>query len=404
VLDTQNAEFVDMPMPDYPMPRTDPLLPPPAYDELRRHPPQQVRLPDGRIAWMLTRYQDVRDALSDARLSSDFLQPNFPTVIQLPPAPGAFSFFRMDPPDHSRLRRMVAPEFTPRRVRALRPAITALTDTLLDRMLATGPPADLVTHFALPLPSLVIAAILGIPSEHNTEFHQYSETIASSAVTPAQAFEAFGALTAMLDAVATAKQAHPSDDLISRLVTDHESTGDLTRAELVAMAAVLLVAGHETTAQQIAMSVVHLLHNPEQLQVVRQDPQALPAALDELLRICAVFQHDLVRVASEDLHIGGVRIAKGQGVITSQLAANHDPQTFPDPGSLDLSRDAHQHLALGHGPHTCIGATLAKTELEIALHRLLTRLPHLALATSLDHIPFRDDIMIYGVHRLPITW
>ena len=148
MLDTQNVAVVATSVPEYPMPRTDPLLPPPAYDELRRQPPRQVRLPDGRTAWILTRYQDVRDALSDPRLSSDFLQPGFPTILQLPPAPGAFSFFRMDPPDHSRLRRMAAPEFTPRRVRALRPAITALTDTLLDRLLDTGPPAELIARFA----------------------------------------------------------------------------------------------------------------------------------------------------------------------------------------------------------------------------------------------------------------
>jgi cytochrome P450 len=404
MLREQTVDVAESPILDYPMPRVDPLLPPPLYDELRRRPPQKVRLPDGKVAWMLTRYQDVRAALASPLMSSDFLLPGFPTLIQVPASPGAFSFFRMDPPDHTRLRRMVAPDFTPRRMREIRPAITAMADDLLDRMIDAGKPADLVRHFSLPLPSMVVANLLGVPQEQYEPFQRYSETIVSSGVTPEQAGAALQGLSQMLDALATVKQREPGDDLISRLVNDYEATGELTRFELVAMASLLLFAGHETTANQISLSVLHLLRNPEQLEAVRRDPEARHRAVDELLRICALMQHDLVRVAKEDLEIGGVRIAKGEGLITSQLAANFDPETFPDPGRLDIARDAHGQLALGYGLHVCIGGTLAKIELEIALERLFNRLPDLALAASLDEIPFRHDMLIYGVHSLPITW
>lgn len=400
----ETVAVVEPPVLDYPMPRVDPLLPPPVYDELRQRPPQRVKLPDGKVAWMLTRYQDVRAALTDPRMSSDFLLPDFPTLIQVPPSPGAFSFFRMDPPDHTRLRRMVAPDFTPRRMREIQPAITAMADGLLDRMLDAGKPADLVRYFSLPLPSMVVANILGVPEEQYEPFQKYSETIVSSGVTPEEAGAALQGLAGMLDALATVKQSEPADDLISRLVNDYEATGELTRYELVAMASLLLFAGHETTANQISLSVLHLLRNPEQLEAVRTDPAARHRAVDELLRICALMQHDLVRVAKEDMEIGGVHVAKGDGLITSQLAANFDPEVFPNPGSLDITRDAHGQLALGYGLHVCIGGTLAKIELEIALERLFTRLPDLALAASLDQIPFRHDMLIYGVHSLPIVW
>lgn len=389
---------------DYPVPRTDPLLPPPVYAELRGHPPVRVRMPNGRPAWLLTRYEDVRAALADPRMSSDFLQPNFPSLNPVPPSPGAFSFVRMDAPDHGRLRKMVTSDFAMRRMRELRPEIEQMADDLLARMFESGKPADLVESFALPLPSMAIARILGVPAQRSAVFQQCSRTIARADSTAEQASAALAQLAALLDELATAKQSEPGDDLISRLVHQFEARGELTRFELLAMGSLLLFAGHETSANQISISVIHLLQNPDQLAEIRREPQLLRTALEELLRFASLKQHDLIRVTAEDMEFAGVHMAKGDGVITSQPSANHDPSVFPDPDRLDIHREFNRHLAFGHGPHACPGASLARVEVEVALERILHRLPDLALAVDLDQIPFRHDMLIYGVHALPVTW
>lgn len=389
---------------DYPVPRTDPLLPPPVYAELRGHPPVRVRMPNGRLAWLLTRYEDVRAALADPRMSSDFLQPNFPSLNPVPPSPGAFSFVRMDAPDHGRLRKMVTSDFAMRRMRELRPEIEQMADDLLARMFESGKPADLVESFALPLPSMAIARILGVPAQRSAVFQQCSRTIARADSTAEQASAALAQLATLLDELATAKQSEPGDDLISRLVHQFEARGELTRFELLAMGSLLLFAGHETSANQISISVIHLLQNPDQLAEIRREPRLLRTALEELLRFASLKQHDLIRVTAEDMEFAGVHMAKGDGVITSQPSANHDPSVFPDPDRLDIHREFNRHLAFGHGPHACPGASLARVEVEVALERILHRLPDLALAVDLDQIPFRHDMLIYGVHALPVTW
>lgn len=389
---------------DYPLPRSNPLLPPDAYAQLRSERPRRVRMPNGRAAWLLTRYEDVRAALADPRMSSDFLQPDFPSLNPVPPAPGAFSFVRMDAPDHGRLRRMVTPDFSMRRMRELRPAVEEMADGLLEKMLAAGEPADLVEDFALPLPSMAIARILGVPPEQNALFQQCSRTIARADSTPEQGAEALGRLAAFLDELASAKKQDPGDDLISRLVHQFEANGELTRFELVAMCSLLLFAGHETSANQISISIIYLLDNPRQLAEIRQDPALLRPALEELLRFASLKQHDLIRVVAEDMEFAGVRMRKGDGVITSQPSANHDPNVFPDPDRLDIHRKTTGHLAFGHGAHACLGASLARVEVEVALELILRRLPNLALAVPVEQIPFRHDMLIYGVHALPITW
>jgi cytochrome P450 len=388
---------------DYPMPRTDPLLPPPAYAELRNGPPVQVRLPNGKEAWLLTRHADIRTALADPRLSSDFLQPQFPALNPVPPVAGAFSFFRMDAPEHTRLRRMVTAEFTPRQVRGLRPAIEELADSLIDAMTAGPAPADLVDKLALPLPSLVIATKLGVPAEDHALFQRTSRVISSSDATVDQATAAFVELTGCIDRLADLKSTRPQDDLLSRLVAA-EAQGELTRAELVTMVALILFAGHETTANQIALSVTYLLRDPDQLAAIRADPSLLTGAVEELLRFASIKQHDLIRVAAADVEIAGIRIAAGQGVIAAMPSGNHDELAFPDPDRIDIRRETRGHLAFGHGAHACLGAALARAEIEIALSRLFTRLPGLRMAAEVEDLPFRHSMLIYGMNSLPVTW
>lgn len=400
---TEDVDVLETQLLDYPMPRTDPLLPPPAYAQLRGKP-QRVRMPNGRPAWLLTRYEDVRAALADPRMSSDFLQPNFPSLNMVPPAPGIYSFVRMDAPDHGRLRRMVTPDFSVRRMREIRPAIEEMADGLLDRMLEAGKPADLVESFALPLPSMVIARMLGVPPELNGVFQQCSRTIAHTDSTAEQAAAALGQLGALLNDLADAKKDAPAEDIISRLVHQYEASGELTRFETVAMCTLLLFAGHETSANQISLSVIYLSQYPEQRAEIQRDPALLRPAIEEMLRFASLKQHDLIRVAAEDMEFAGVRMAKGDGVITSQPSANHDASVYPDPDRFDIHREAKGHLAFGHGAHACLGASLARIEVEVALERLLHRLPDLDLAVDVADIPFRHDMLIYGVHGLPITW
>lgn len=400
----EEVDVLEPPALDYPMPRPNPLLPPPAYAQLRDQPPRKVRMPNGRPAWLLTRYDDVRAALADPRMSSDFMQPNFPTLNAVPPSPGAFSFVRMDAPDHGRLRRMVTPDFSMRRMRDIRPAVAEMAEELLDKMLAAGSPADMVESFALPLPSMVIARILGVPPEQNAVFQQCSRMIARADSTPEEGAAALGKLAEFLNELANAKKDAPGDDLISRLVHEFEANGELTRYELVAICSLLLFAGHETSANQISISIIYLLDNPEQLAEIRRDPALVRPAMEELLRFASLKQHDLIRVVAEDMQFAGVQMSKGDGVITSQPAANHDPSVFPDPDRLDIHRKTTGHLAFGHGAHACLGASLARVEVEVALELLLRRLPDLALAVGVDQVPFRHDMLIYGVHSLPITW
>ncbi|BAJ28540.1 MULTISPECIES: cytochrome P450 [Kitasatospora] len=389
---------------DYPLPRTDPLLPPPAYAELRQGRPRPVRLAGGRRAWLVTRYQDVRSAIADRRVSSDDMAENFPALIPLPPTPRALSMFRLDNPDHATLRRMVIPEFTARATRALQPDVERITHRLLDDLAAGPKPADLVEGFADPLPTLVIARLLGVPYEDHEEFQTNGRVVTSPTATPEEAGAAFAGLTDFMSRLIDRKQADPQDDLISRLVVNHYNKGEISRDDLVAMARFLLFAGHDTTANQISMNILFLLRNPEQLAELRADRSLVPGAVEELMRYSSIKQHDFIRTAAEDMEIGGVAVPKGDGIIFALPAANHDPEVFPEPERLDLRRDAHHHLAFGHGIHKCVGAPLATLELEVSLNAILDRFPDLRLAVDLTDVPFRDDMLLYGTHRLPVTW
>ncbi|BFV59199.1 cytochrome P450 [Kitasatospora sp. CMC57] len=389
---------------DYPLPRTDPLLPPPAYTELRNGPPKLVRVNGGRRAWLVTRYDDVRSAIADPRVSSDDMAPNFPALIPLPPSPRALSMFRMDNPDHATLRRMVIPEFTARATRAMQPDVERITNNLIDALAAGPKPADLMAAFADPLPTLVIARLLGVPYADHEVFQENGRIVTSPTATAEEAGAAFVTLTEFMSRLIDDKRKDPQDDLISRLCVKYLIPGAISHDDLLAMARLLLFAGHDTTANQIAISVLFLLENPAQLALLRANRSLIPSAVEELLRFASIKQHDFIRTAAEDMEIGGVPIPKGDGIIFALPSANHDETAFPDPGRLDITRDAHQHLAFGHGVHKCVGAPLATLELETAIGALLDRFPELSLATGLDEVPFRDDMLLYGVHRLLVTW
>jgi cytochrome P450 len=396
----------DAEIPDFPMRRTCPWAPPPEYAALRQEPPRQVRLHDGSLAWLVTRHGDVRLALADPRLSTDSLAPGFPRRFRLVTAtvPRRQSFWRMDPPEHTRLRRMIMPQFTARAVRAKRPAVERLIGELLDDLAGRPRPADLVEAFTLPLPCLVIGEIFGIPDRDQRFFTGVTQAVLSQHARPEDVYAGFLQMTEYLDALISAKEKDPADDLLSRLCTDYVATGQLTHDDVIAMARLMLVAGHETTAKALALSVLALLRHPGQLAELRRDPGLLKPAVEELLRYWSIPEDNIVRAALEDLEIGGARIAKGDGVLLAIPSANHDERVFPDPDRLDIHRDASQHITFGVGLHYCPGASLARLELELALPALFTRFPGLRLAVDFDDLTFRFPTLVYGVDELPVTW
>ncbi|ACU97284.1 cytochrome P450 [Saccharomonospora viridis] len=395
-------------IPEYPMARDPkcPFDPPPVLQELQREGPLvRVRLWDGSTPWLVTRYADQRALLADPRISADITKPGYPKQAPLEGDGSSVSFILMDDPEHARLRRMVTAPFTVKRVRAMRPAIQGIVDRLIDDMLAGPKPVDLVEAFALPVPSLVICELLGVPYSDHDFFQENSKTVIKRDVPIEQRRAALGELGAYLHRLMDAKLAEPADDLLSKLA-GHVKAGELSQGEAAQMGVLLLIAGHETTANMIALGTLALLEHPDQLALLRDtdDPALVDSAVEELLRYLHITHNGRRRVALEDIEIAGQVIRAGEGVIFPNDIGNRDPEAFPDPDRLDIRRDARHHVAFGFGVHQCLGQPLARLELHIVYSTLYRRIPTLRLATELDRIPFKHDGSVYGVYELPVTW
>ncbi|MFD0273204.1 cytochrome P450 [Kitasatospora sp. NPDC127111] len=384
-----------------------PFAPPPAYTEAARAGSvTRAELLDGSSCWLVTGYHEVRTVLSDRRFSADVRRPEFPLLV-----PGRRelvaanpSFLRLDDPEHARLRRMVTGDFLVKRVEAMRPGIQQIVDEAVDRMTATGSPADLVARFALPVPSLVICLLLGIPYGDRQLFQDLSRVLISTTADEAQVGRAQQELLDYLGGLAAQKRHRPGDDILSRLVT----RDDLSLREIASTGLLLLVAGHETTANMIALSTLLLLRHPEQAARLA-DPAAVPGAVEELLRHLTIVHTGLPRLAVEDVELDGTLVRAGEGVIAMLSTANRDEELFGTPGArpvdeLDVDRDARRHVAFGFGVHQCLGQPLARAELQIALATLFRRLPGLRLAAPDAEPAFRTDSLIYGLRELPVTW
>jgi cytochrome P450 len=300
---------------------------------------------------------------------------------------------------------MVTGALSVKRVEAMRPATQRIVDERIDELLAGPKPTDLVQAFSLPVPSLVISELLGVPYGEHEFFQSNSKVIINRNSTPVERGAAIGNLAGYLDGLITEKTARPQDDLLSALV-ERITAGELTRREAVEMGVLMLFAGHETTANMIALGTLALLEHPEQLEHLRtaEDPAAVARAVDELLRWLTITHGGLRRVALEDVEIAGQVIRAGEAVIVVNETANRDPSVFSDPDQLDLTRDARHHVTFGYGIHQCLGQSLARMELQVAYPTLLRRVPALALATGIDQIPFKHDGFIFGVYELPVTW
>jgi hypothetical protein len=311
----------------------------------------------------------------------------------------------MDDPEHARLRRMVTAPFTIKRVAAMRPAVQKIVDDLIDEMLAGPKPVDLVEAFALPVPSLVICRLLGVPYSDHDLFQDNSKILINRDAAPEDRAAAAGRLFEYLDRLIGEKLDNPGDDLLSSL-TERIGNGELSRQEAAQMGVLMLIAGHETTVNMIALGTLALLEHPDQLAVLREtdDPKLVASAVEELLRYLNITHNGRRRVALEDIEIAGQVIRAGEGVILANDIANRDPDVFPDPDRLDIQRDARRHVAFGFGVHQCLGQPLARMELEVVYSTLYRRIPTLRSATELDRLPFKHDGSVYGVYELPVTW
>lgn len=309
-----------------------------------------------------------------------------------------------DDPEHQRQRRMMIPSFTLKRAGGLRPAIQRIVDGLLDTMIEQGPPADLVPAFALPVPSMVICDVLGVPYADHEFFEEQSRRLLRGP-TAADSQGARDRLEEYLGGLvdAKARQSEPGDGVLDDLVHQQLSQGTLERADVVSLAVILLVAGHETTANMISLGTFTLLQNPGRLAELRADPALLPAAVEELMRMLSIAD-GLARVALQDIEIDGTTIRAGEGVFFSTSVINRDPGQYEEPDALDFHRPTRHHVAFGFGIHQCLGQNLARAELEIALGTLLTRLPGLRLAAPAEKIPFKPGDTIQGMLELPVTW
>jgi cytochrome P450 len=396
---------------DFPQPRATgcPFDPPPATRALAaQRPITRVRLWDGSTPWLVTRHADERSLFADPRISADAGRPGFPNASESLEVRrrSTISFIQMDDPEHSRLRRMVIPPFTIRRMNALRPAVQRIVDDLIDNLLAGPKPVDLVAEFALPVPSLVICTLLGVPYADHDFFQLQSRTLIDTGTSPEAAVAAEHELLTYLRRLIDAKLADPGEDLLSSLAVRRVRTGELSRHELASMGMLLLVAGHETTANMIALGTLALLEHPDQLAALRADPdpEAVRRAVEELLRYLTIVHLGRRRVALADIEIDGQVIRAGDGVVLAGDLANRDPEVFADPDRLDLNRDARRHLAFGFGVHQCLGQPLARMELQVVCGTLYRRMPGLRLAAPMSGLRFKNNGIVYGVDELPVTW
>ncbi|MET9491006.1 cytochrome P450 [Nocardia sp. NPDC006630] len=393
--------------PAFPSDRTCPYQLPAQYSRLRDEASslRKVTLYDGRSAWVVTKHETARTLLADPRLSSDRAHLDFPAtsarVLSFRDRrPG---FISLDPPEHGPKRRMLISEFTVKRVKGMRADIEQIVHGCIDDMLAAGPPADLVSQFALPVPSLVICRLLGVPYEDHEIFQDASRQLLQ-ATTAADATAARDDLSAYLDGLITTLQTTPRPGLLGSLVADQLAHGEIDREELVATAVLLLVAGHETTASMTSLSVITLLEHPDQHAALRADPGLIPGAVEELLRYLAIADIATGRIAKADIEIDGQVIKAGDGVIVSNSIANRDSAVFAEPDIFDVHRSARHHIAFGYGVHQCLGQNLARLELEIILAALFDRIPTLRLAVPVDRLTLRPGTTIQGVNELPVTW
>ncbi|MEU0400892.1 cytochrome P450 [Streptomyces sp. NPDC006197] len=386
----------------YPFERGAGLAVPPVYAELRDQPLARVRMAYGEDAWLATRYADVKTVLSDPRFSRAGAvgrdQPRMEVMVR-----DYGGLISHDAPEHTRLRGLMAKEFSARRIERLRARAREVAEELLDGIVESGPTVDLFERFATPLPTTLNCELLGVPLEYS-RFWAWAEAEASGVAPGADPGELAAAFFSQVAALVELRRGDPGDDVLSSLVRACDEDGRITQDELRVLAADLLLAGFATIAGQIAASLYHLLIRPGELSRLRERPELIPRAAEELLRYVHLDDFILPRYATEDIMLGGVLVSAGEPVLVSPAAANRDPSVFPDADDLVLDRTGAPHLGFGHGAHFCLGAHLARLELQVALETALRRLPGLRLAVPEDELRWKTGGIVGSLVDLPVTF
>ncbi|WP_373371994.1 cytochrome P450 [Nannocystis radixulma] len=389
------------------MTRTCPHAPPAEHLRLRAEAPvARVNLPNGLTVWAVTAHELIRNILSDPRFSSNRRDPGFPYLTRERPPSSELKrmLLELDPPEHGQARRSVLGEFTLQRIHALGPRIQQIVDEHIDAMLAGPRPVDLVQAFSLPVPSLVICELLGVPYADHEFFQTRSATLVNQNSPPEEIGRVVGELMMYLGNLVATKAQNPTDDLLGRQIAKQRESGAVDYQDLVSMAFLLLIAGHETTANMISLTTLVLLQQPDKLAALQQAPAKTLAAVEELLRYFTIAEQALGRVATADVEIGGVLIRAGEGVLLLANTGNRDPEVFNNADELNLERGSRNHLAFGFGPHQCLGQNLARLELQIVIDTLFRRIPGLRPAVPVEELAFKDDATVYGIREFPVTW
>jgi cytochrome P450 len=369
---------------------------------------QQIVTAFGITAYLVTRHDDIKAVLADPERFSNRRPPGFGV-------PGASAdtvdeqanlrtgnLLGMDPPEHQRVRRMLTPEFTVRRMQRLQPRIVEIVEQHLDAMERRGAPADLVASVALPIPSLVICELLGVPYSDREDFQRRTARQLDLSIPVAERFGLQREGREYMRSLVSRARREPGDDMLGMLVREHGT--ELSDEELIGIAGLLLLAGHETTSNMLGLGALALLQHPDQLAAIRDDPEVVGPAVEELLRYLSIVHSSIPRLTTTDVEVAGVSIPAGQLVVLSLPAGNRDPHFIDVPDALDIHRGAPGHLAFGHGVHHCLGAPLARMEMRLAFPALLRHFPGLTLAEAFTDVQFRAFHFIYGLRSLQVTW
>lgn len=391
----------------FPYARACPFQPPTQYEQFLTEPIKQVTLRDsGLRTWLVTGYHNIRLLLTDPRISASRKHENFPFYFNAPPEfRTETSFIGYDEPEHGQTRGKAAVTFTNRRVKMLRERIEQITDDAIDEMLKLTPPVDM--HFALSLrvPMTVICILLGIPHDKHEFFQENGTVLLGGVATMEQRQAALVDVNEYLYELVELKEREPGDDLLSRAIAEYRNAGQTyERRDLVNLCRLLMNGGHETTASMISLGTACLLEHPDQLEQLKNDDSLIEPAVEELIRYLTIGDIAVPRVALEDIEIGGKTIRKGDGILCLVLTGNRDPSVYENPNELILSRGKRGHLGFGHGLHYCIGADLARLELQIVWSKLFKKIPTLRLAKPFEEIGSKERAVIYGLWGLPVTW
>ncbi|MFC1416179.1 cytochrome P450 [Streptacidiphilus cavernicola] len=403
---TTHAETTGEAEETFPYPRKCPMSQPEQYAQFLDEPVKQVPLPTGLKIWAVTGHENMRQLLTDPRTSASRKEPNFPFYFDAPPEfRTETSFIGYDGEEHTRTRRKAAVTFTNRQVQRLRPRIEQIVDEAIDAMIEAGPGVDMHHALSLPVPMTVICLLLGIPYEDHEFFQVNGTTLLGGTASMAERQAALVNVNEYLFGLVAVKEQEPGDDLLSRAIAEYREAGEGYEArDLVNLCRLLMNGGHETTASMISLGTAALLENPEQLALLKGDPELLVPAVEELVRFLTIGDAAVPRVALEDIEVGGATIPKGDGILCLGLTANRDPSVYENPDELVLSRGNRRHFGFGHGLHHCIGADLARLELQLVWGKLFERIPSLRLAVPFSEIPSKERAIIYGLWNLPVSW